>query len=304
MLWLQGCGLEPIRHARATTTCDLNLGAEYDMTSHWREDTVTVAGIDVQVLSGGRGEPLLVLHGSGGNPGWMPYHEVLAAHFHVIAPTHPGFGALGRSHRWFSHRVRLLDGLIWFYHRFLASRGFGPLPVMGFCLGGWLAAELAARYPASFSRMVLVGAPGVEPLDRDPFRMTAAEAKAAIFHDPAQVPENYHGAAKGGYRTVAWDWKLADRMTMPDRHSPRLLQSLGRLRLPTLIVWGEHDALVPVEIGESYQRAIPDARLTVIDDCGHAVYMERPDAFFAAVMPFLTQAHTRHSHGIRQVSAA
>ena len=93
-------------------------------------------------------------------------------------------------------------------------------------------------------------------------------------------------------------------MTMPDRHSPRLLQSLGRLRLPTLIVWGEHDALVPVEIGESYQRAIPGARLTVIDGCGHAVYMERPDAFFAAVMPFLTQDDARHSHGIRQVSAA
>ena len=260
------------------------------MASHWREDTVNVAGIDVQVFSGGQGEPLLVLHGGGGNPGWMPYHEALAAHFHVIAPTHPGFGPLGRSQRWFSRRVRMLDGLIWIYHRFLEFQGLGPLRVMGFCLGGWLAAELAVRYPESFSRMVLVGAPGVKPADSadpDPFEMTAAEAKAAIFHDAAQVPDDYHGAATGGYRTVARDWKLSDHMTMPDRYNPRLLQSLSRLRLPTLLVWGEHDALVPVAFGELYQRAIPGARLTVIEHCGHAVYMERPDAFLAEVLPFM-----------------
>ena len=279
------------------------------MTSHWREDTATVAGIDVQVFSGGQGEPLLVLHGGGGNPGWMPYHEALAAHFHVIAPTHPGFGALGRSHRWFSHRVRLLDGLIWFYHRFLESLETGPLPVMGFCLGGWLAAELAARYPASFSRMVLVSAAGLKPhnaalADVDPYRLTGQQAKAAIFHNAAQVPEHYARASQQGYRTMARDWKASDLMTQPERHNPKLSQLLGRLRLPTQIVWGRQDALMPVECGALYQRAIPGAKLTVIDNCGHAVHMERPDAFFAAVMPFLTQDHVRHSHGIQKASAA
>ena len=267
----------------------LYLRADCDMPSHWRDDTTTVAGIDVQVFSGGRGEPLLVLHGGGGNPGWMPYHQALAEHFHVIAPTHPGFGVSGRSHRWFTHRVRLLDGLIWFYHRFLDSHGFGPLRVMGLCLGGWLAAELATRYPASFSHMVLVGAPGVRPPSRDPFQMTAGQAKAAIFHDPAQVPADYVRGSQGAYRTVAWDWKLADRMTMPSRHNPRLVQSLGSLRIPTLIVWGEHDAMVPAEIGESYRSAIPGAELCVIRNCGHAVYMERPDAFLANVLPFLAR---------------
>ena len=261
------------------------------MESHWREDTVNVAGIDVQVFRGGQGAPLLVLHGGGGNPGWMPYHEALAAHFSVIAPTHPGFGPLGRSQRWFSHRVRKLDGLIWFYHRFLESQGTGPLQVMGFCLGGWLAAEMATRYPESFTRMVLVGAPGVKPADAaspDPFEMTAGEAKDAIFYDPAQVPDDYARGSRGGYRTVARDWGVSDRMTMPDRYNPRLLESLGRLRLPTLLVWGEHDTMVPAGFGRMYQRAIPGSRLTVIERCGHAVYMERPDAFLAEVLPFMT----------------
>ena len=76
-------------------------------------------------------------------------------------------------------------------------------------------------------------------------------------------------------------------MTMPDRHNPGLPRSLGFLRLPTLLVWGEHDAMVPVGIGQLYRQAIPGARLTVIKRCGHAVYMERPDAFLSEVLPFL-----------------
>lgn len=263
---------------------------ESNLASHWREQTATVAAIEVNVLTGGQGDPLVVLHGGGGNPGWMGYHEALAEHFDVIAPTHPGFGALGRSSRWFSRSVRKLDGLIWFYHRFLKSLGFGPLRVMGFCLGGWLAAELAVRYPELFSHMVLVGAPGVRAPDEfiaDPFRMTARKAKKAIFYNPAQVPDNCTPSARGGYRAVARDWNLSDRMTMPDRWNPALVRSLGRLRLPTLLVWGEHDAMVPVEVGETYERAIPGARLTVIERCGHAAYMERPDAFMAQVLPFL-----------------
>ena len=99
------------------------------------------------------------------------------------APTYPGFGPSGRSHQWFFHRTEGLDGLIWFYHRFLKSQELGPLPVIGFCMGGWLAMEIAARYPLAFSRMVLVGAPGLKAPDHDPFQMSAEEAKAALFHD-------------------------------------------------------------------------------------------------------------------------
>ena len=138
--------------------------------------------------------------------------------------------------------------------------------------------------------MVLVGTPGVTPAgvaNPDPFDMTAGEAKAAIFYDPAQVPDDYARGSRGAYRTVARDWKLSDCMTMPDRHNPGLPRSLGCLHLPTLLVWGEHDAMVPVGIGQLYRQAIPGARLTVIKRCGHAVYMERPDAFLSEVLVFL-----------------
>ena len=64
-------GPEYLRPAKTTPTCKFEPGTQFVMTSHWREDTATVVGIDVQVFSGGQGEALLDIHDSGGNPGWI-----------------------------------------------------------------------------------------------------------------------------------------------------------------------------------------------------------------------------------------
>ena len=97
------------------------------MASDWQEETISVAGLDTQVFSGGSGEPLLVLHGAGGNPGWMPYCEALAAHFRVIAPSHPGFGASDRPD-W----MERVHDLAYFYRWFMEEQAARP------AAGGWL----------------------------------------------------------------------------------------------------------------------------------------------------------------------
>ena len=81
------------------------------------------------------------------------------------------------------------------------------------------------------------------------------------------------------------------------KHNPELPQRMTRLRLPTQVVWGRHDAIVPVEHGYWCQQAIPHAQLHVFDHCGHAPHVEKPDAFFATVLPFLTQEPERHGAG-------
>ncbi len=260
------------------------------MASDWREETITVAGLDTQVFSGGSGEPLLVLHGAGGNPGWMPYCEALAARFQVIAPSHPGFGASDRPD-W----MERVHDLAYFYRWFMEERRLGPLPVIGFSMGGWLAAEMAAMYPASLSRMVLVGAAGMKPRDAeiaDIFLMTIEEGIALRFYDTAQVPDYdalFGELTHEDLQTAAWDREMAALLTWkPYMHNPKMPHLMTQVKLPTLIVWGKQDAIVPVECGELYQQAIPGAALTVIDRCGHSPQVERPDAFLAAVLPFLT----------------
>jgi pimeloyl-ACP methyl ester carboxylesterase len=65
-------------------------------TQDYTDRLIEVAGTRVQVLQGGSGPPLLVLHGAGGNPGWLPYHRALAQQFTVYAPSHPGYDRSSR----------------------------------------------------------------------------------------------------------------------------------------------------------------------------------------------------------------
>jgi pimeloyl-ACP methyl ester carboxylesterase len=104
----------------------------------WTEAFVEVAGIRLQLFQGGRGKPLLILHGPEGNPGWTPYYDALAQHYHVLAPSHPGFNQSQRP-AW----LETMSHLAHFYHWFLEEQRLEPVHLVGFSLGGWLAAEMA-----------------------------------------------------------------------------------------------------------------------------------------------------------------
>jgi pimeloyl-ACP methyl ester carboxylesterase len=258
-----------------------------------QEETITIAGLTVHMWHGGQGAPLLVLHGAGGNPGWLPFYEALAAHFHVYAPSHPGFGASDRP-EWMD-RVR---DLAYFYRWFLEHLQLAPLPVIGFSMGGWLAAEMAAMYPTLLRRLVLVGAAGIKPQQgelTDIFLISPEEVLRHQFYDPTQVPDYerlYGGEPTLEQRqTATWNREMAALLTWkPYMHNPKLPVLLSQVHLPTLVVWGRHDAIVPLNCGEIYRAAIPGAQLVVIDQCGHSPQLEKPRAFLQVIVPFLTTA--------------
>jgi pimeloyl-ACP methyl ester carboxylesterase len=263
------------------------------VTSEWREETMTVAGIKIQVFHGGHGAPLLILHGAGGNPGWLRFHAALAEHFHVYAPSHPGFGTSDRPD-W----IDRLGDLAYVYRWFIEELQLAPVAVVGFSMGGWLAAEMVAMYPAHIRRLVLVGAAGLKPEQgeiADIFLMAPEEVQQRLFYDPSQVPESdrlYGGELTPEQRQqAAWNREMAALLTWkPYMHNPKLPSLLAPVRVPTLLVWGKHDAIIPLNCGELYRAAIPGAKLTVIERCGHAPQLEKPQEFLAAVVPFLTVA--------------
>lgn len=260
------------------------------MASDPREEFVTVGGIKTHVLIGGRGDPLVVLHGAGGNRGWRQWMAAVAERYTVYAPTHPGFGLSGAAD-W----METVDDLARFYLWFLDELSLSRVHLIGHSLGGWTAAELAVMNPQKLDRLVLVAAAGVKP-ERgeilDVFYYTPEQLVAMNVHDPATVPEwnelfgtpptpqQAEIALRNREQTARLTWK-------PYMHNPRLPQFLPRVKTPSLVVWGREDRTVPVVCGEQYARLLPDARLHVFEQCGHLPPMEKPAAFAKLVLDFL-----------------
>ena len=153
----------------------------------WTEERVDVAGAGLQLVKGGTGEPLLILHGEMGHPGWLRYHQDLSQDNTLYIPSHPGFGGTDRLD-WIMN-MRDLAG---WYLRALDELALSPVNVIGLSLGGWLAAEMATMCPHQFKRLALVGSPGIRPPVGEIFDMFLVVGKdyiASGFLDPAGTEE-------------------------------------------------------------------------------------------------------------------
>jgi pimeloyl-ACP methyl ester carboxylesterase len=254
---------------------------------------VEVAGAKIHLLKGGQGKPLVVLHSVEGNLGWLSYHRSLAQHFTVYAPTYPGFG-LSQRPPWLEN----LSDLAHFYLWLLQELGLEKVSLVGHFMGGWLAAEMAVRCPHIVDQLILVDAAGIQPRKGeivDIFLLGQEATRKLTYFDPQQVPE-YQELFGRKLSTEERELQTQNQETAirlcwkPYMYNPSLPGLLPRLRVPTLILWGQEDKIVPLECGELYQQAIPGSHLEVIDRCGHCPPLERPDEFSRLVLNFLTQA--------------
>lgn len=254
------------------------------------EKMVDVGGVGVVTLEGGSGRPLLMLHDELGFPGWMGWNAALAGEHRFIVPLQPGFGHTPRVD-WF----KSVRDVAAFYARIVRESGLGPIDVVGFSMGGWIAAEMAAAAPELFERMVLVAPLGIRPAEGeilDFLAMTmrrhvvatvsnqdSEEAKA--LYGGGVSPEQYElfEAARAESSRLAWEPYMHDR-TLPHR--------LGAVQgLQTLIVWGDKDQVVPRGCAEAYAKAIPGARLEVIAGSGHRPEIEDRERFVGFMSEFL-----------------
>jgi pimeloyl-ACP methyl ester carboxylesterase len=252
----------------------------------WADETVTVAGTALHLRTGGTGAPLLVLHHDIGSPDAPVLHEALAGHFAVLAPSHPGYDRSPRP-AW----LRSVRDIAVMYQALLAERGLAGVTCVGLGFGGWIAAEMATMAPTQFRRLVLVGAMGIKP-ERgeilDQALLSYIDYIRAGFHDPGALPRAF-GAELPTPLLERWDvnrettFRIAWR---PYMFNPTLPHLLGGVRTPTLVVWGAEDRVVPLECGERYAKALPAARLVVIEGAGHLVDMERPAEVARAIIDF------------------
>ena len=256
-----------------------------------REENHSVGADQLIVLKGGSGKPLLVLHEELGYPGWMKWNQALSERRTILTPLYPGFGRTPRA-EWVVN-VRDLASLL---ARFIREQGLAPIDVIGFSLGGWLAAEMAAGDPNIFSKIVLVAPAGIRPPEgvimdlftvpalvylRDSVRDAALTPEYAALYDGGVSPEQYEAFEDACAETA----RLAWQPYMFNPSLPHLLE--GTVNAPTLLVWGRDDKVVPISAAQVYQKSIKNSRLLALEGCGHRPEIEKSEQFIKEVQNFL-----------------
>lgn len=250
-----------------------------------------VADVRLQVREGGRGDTVLVLHSELWVPGWINAYQQLAKDFHVVVPSLPGFGQSSRP-EWLMSPRDLAGWVVWYVRE---ARLPTPLNVVGSGLGAWVAAEIATQNFQLFKKMVLVSPTGIKPTQGeiwDYFINSGKEAFNQAFHDGASSPEfaQYYGKdwTPEEAEQVEVNREIACRLTWkPYMHSitlPWLAQGIG---VPTLIIHGRNNKIVPLNAAERWSQLIKGSKLTVLANCGHIPEMEKPAEFVSAVRGFL-----------------
>jgi pimeloyl-ACP methyl ester carboxylesterase len=252
--------------------------------------TRTVGPFEVRVWETGYGRPLVFLHGYERHPGPASFLERLGEHHQVLAPEQPGYG----TSTGFDEVQDLLD-LVLFYRELVKAFGSGPVDLVGHSTGGMVAAELAIIAPEQVRRLVLVDAFGLwlddEP-SQDPFG-GAKEVLAAKWFDPEAKPDpeptNFEADPEDPYAAIVFQahnlatatkfmWPMAER---------GLRRRLPYLDVPTLVLNGAADGLVPPNYAREMAGLISDARLTLIEGAAHYPMFEQEDAFVEALESFL-----------------
>jgi len=252
----------------------------------FKRDTHTVNGLKTTLFSAGEGEPLVFFHGAGiwhGVKFALPWTEK----FRVIIPIHPGLDgadddpAMNDFHDYVMHYLDLFDAL-----------GIDRFRLVGFSLGGLIAAHFAAGHGDRLERLVLVGPAGLRGKERpkgDLFSLPPELIPSMLVSNldtlKPYLPENpkdldFLGARYREGGTLA-------RLLWEHPYDTKLPRYLHRLTMPTLLVWGEDDKLLPVQNAQLWRQHLPKAEFQTFKGAGHLVLDEKREAV-DAVQRFLS----------------
>ena len=243
--------------------------------------------VDVTLAEAGTGRTALVLHGGGGPATVQGIAAHLSAAMHALTPVHPGWDGTARP-GWLSS----IGDLAGAYLRLLRDEGHRDVLVVGSSIGGWIGAEMAARDDSGLiGGLVLIDSVGVlvegQPI-RDFFALDARGVAEYSFYDADRFYVDLatlsaeqvalQRANMAALRFIAGD---------PYMHDPTLLSRLGRIQVPTLVLWGDSDRIITPAYGRAFAGALANARFTLVTAAGHLPHIEQPGATFAALDAYL-----------------
>jgi pimeloyl-ACP methyl ester carboxylesterase len=253
-------------------------------------DFVDVRGCKTHVRRLGSGPTLLFLHGVRGIRGTPPFLERLAERFEVVAPDHPGFGD-SDDPEW----LDTIGDLAYFYADFIEALGLRDVHLVGHEIGGWIALQYAVRCSAGLRSLSLVSSAGIrlKGVPRADIFMASPEELGRLFFldeklaraftERTNDPDRFASYFKNSVTSAKLTWQ-------PRLCDPHLSKWLHRVKVPTFILWGDSDRVIPPEYAHALHAAITGSRLTILEGCGHVPAVERLDQFVGALTNFIEKA--------------
>lgn len=253
---------------------------------------VSVNAIKTEIVRRGQGKPLLFLHPELGISATAPVIDALAQKFGVVAPSLPGYGRTDFPRPWNS-----VDDLAYFTLDLLEALDLRDVTLVGVSLGGWVAAEVATKSCERISAVVLANPAGIKTGDRehrdmlDIFALPQKELEARTFVDTdfvrfdpqAATEEEVFIRLRNRETTVLVGWS-------PYMYNPKLMGRLHRIKVPTLVLWGEADRIAPESYGRTYAQRIPGAKFETIAKAGRFPHIEQPVEFAKRIGAFADAA--------------
>jgi pimeloyl-ACP methyl ester carboxylesterase len=250
---------------------------------------VTLFDMKIEVERRGKGRPLVLIPGEEALEADMPLIDELARKYEVIIPWMPGFGHSQRPD-W----VENMDDVAYIFLDLLEKLKLKDVILVGFSLGGWIAAEMAIKNTNRIKKLVLVDAYGIKIGDKyardiadvwflapeKVLELKYVDTKHGVFDYPSMPESKLEVIARNRETTARFCWE-------PYMHHPRLIRRLHRIDVPTLVVWGEKDGIVTTAYGKAYAKAIPGAKFVSIPKAAHFPHVEAPDRFMKEVGSFI-----------------
>jgi len=245
--------------------------------------TTKVGKVDIHYLTGGHGDPLVVIHGCGdGAKVWLQTAKELSKYYTVYVPDLPGFGHSQSMGDYCS-----LSSFVAFVDGFSHSLGLERFHLVGHSMGGCIALLYALKFPHKIERLTLVSSIGlgkeislwIRALSSPVFGRIIKEAAIAITKAASRMIRFLHAPFQFINPVTRVRVDMVRTVTTWKGQATVLLGLLSELMMPTLLVWGDKDRIVPANHAYAAAELIPNCQVHIFEDAGHSVYKEKVQEF-------------------------
>jgi pimeloyl-ACP methyl ester carboxylesterase len=274
-------------------------------TEQLQDQYVKVGSVNTRYWqAGSSGNTVILLHGGGGYIElWKHNIFELAKHHRVYAFDMVGAGRSDKPHADYT-----FDFMAQFTRDFMKVLDISKASLIGTSAGGGVALTVALKFSEFVDRLVLVGSAGLGKEINFLLRITTLPGLGRLFSSPSksgvamlckqavydpnlitdEIVEEFYQMAKLPGSSEATLNVGCSNFNIRGQFHQSITEKLGTIAAPTLIVWGRQDPMVPVTHAQSAVKIIPNARLEIIEECGHWSSIEHPQRFNQLVLEFLS----------------